>query len=179
MATVDPHDINTVWAPLIIGLTGIGGVLIPNQIIMTIISPDDLIATAASLTVCIRAVGQVVGLTIFYNQFLSTLRKNALHYIVPAALQVGISNATVIEDLVASMIAIPFPEYAAQHLPPSINGNPEKFSMLENAVVEAFGRTFPRIYYISIAFGGAACIASLFLGDVSQYIDEHVAVHFV
>jgi hypothetical protein len=32
------------------------------------------------------------------------------------------------------------------------------------------------IYFITIAFGVPACFAAALLGDVSKYMDDHVAV---
>lgn len=58
MVAVDTHNINIVWAPLVLSLIAVGGVLIPNQLIMTVICPDDLIATGTCLTVCLRSIGQ-------------------------------------------------------------------------------------------------------------------------
>ncbi|KAH8690520.1 fungal trichothecene efflux pump [Talaromyces proteolyticus] len=175
MAAVDPHNINTVWAPLVLGLLSVGGVLIPNQIIITLISPDDLIATATCLTVCLRAIGQVVGVSIFYNQFISVMTKNAYTYVLPAALEIGIFNTTTIENMLPSLIAVPFSEYVAT-IPQA--DTPQKINILHEAVIQAFGHSFPRVYYISIAFGATACIASMLMGDLSKLMDAHIAVQY-
>jgi hypothetical protein len=175
MSAVDPYNINTVWAPLVLGLTGVGGVLIPNEIIVTIISPDDLIATATSLTICLRSVGQVIGLSILYTQFITRLTSNALIYIVPAAVEVGIYNATEIENLVPAMLGTSFADYVS--LLPQVNTE-QKYDLLLNAVTHTFGITFPLVYYISIAFGISACIASLFIGDLTKLMDDHIAVPY-
>lgn len=44
---------------------------------------------------------------------------------------------------------------------------------------EAFALSYPTAYYISIAFGGTAIIASFFLPDISQFMDNHVAVQYM
>lgn len=175
MAAVDPHNINTVWAPLVLGLLSVGGVLIPNQIIVTLISPDDLIATATCLTVCLRSIGQVVGVSIFYNQFISIMSKNAYTYVVPAALELGILDIRVIKEMLPTLIAMPFSQYVETL--PQVD-TPEKYAMLHEAVIQAFGHSFPRVYYISIAFGATASIASLCIGDLSKLMDAHIAVDY-
>lgn len=49
-----------------------------------------------------------------------------------------------------------------------------------NAVVEAgkvaYAESYKYVYYVSIAFGGVSIIAACFLGDISKYMDDHVAV---
>ncbi|TVY86809.1 Efflux pump, partial [Lachnellula willkommii] len=67
MAAIDPENITTAWAPLIIGLIGVGGVLLPSQVVFSIISPPSLIGTSVSLSIVIRAIGQVIGVSMFYN----------------------------------------------------------------------------------------------------------------
>ncbi|KAL4871096.1 hypothetical protein BDV12DRAFT_194738 [Aspergillus spectabilis] len=57
--------------------------LLPTHFIITFLSPDDLIATATSLTISLRTIGQVLGTSIFYNQFSSKLTQNAMWYFIP------------------------------------------------------------------------------------------------
>lgn len=40
----------------------------------------------------------------------------------------------------------------------------------------AYAEAYKWVYYASIAFGGVSIIAACFLGDISQYMDDHVAV---
>ncbi|KAJ5818397.1 fungal trichothecene efflux pump [Penicillium riverlandense] len=175
MAAVDPNNVNTVWAPLVLGLTGVGGVLVPNQVIVTVISPDDLIATATSLTVCLRSVGQVIGISIFYNLFTARLIEEGENKIIPAAMQVGITNLSILKTMPSTLLAIPFSEYAASL--PQIN-TPEKYDFLHHAIINAFGASFSKVYLVSIAFGATACIASWFLGDLTALMDDHIAVSY-
>ncbi|KKK26085.1 hypothetical protein AOCH_006770 [Aspergillus ochraceoroseus] len=175
MTTADTHNINTVWGPLTIGLLSVGGLLVPNQVIVTVISPDDLIATATSLTVAVRAVGQVVGTSILYSQFVSKITSNAYKYFVPAALEVGIYNTTILADMVPTLTGIPFSEYV-QSLPEVDTA--EKWNLLHEAVLMTFDTAFQKVYLISIAFGAIAIVASLFLGDLSKLMDRHIAVPY-
>ena len=40
----------------------------------------------------------------------------------------------------------------------------------------AYAEAYKYVYYVSIAFGGVSIIAACFLGDISKYMDDHVAV---
>ena len=40
----------------------------------------------------------------------------------------------------------------------------------------AYAEAYKHIYYVSIAFGGVSIIAACFLGDISKYVNDHVAV---
>ena len=174
MAAIDRNNINTVWAPFIFGLVGVGGVLFPNQLVVTVITPDDLLATVTSLTFTVRGASQVVALAILQNRLVAEVTKNAYTYIVPAALTVGIFDATAITSLVQNLTGVPFHEYVPKYLP-EVN-TPANYDLLQAACIEAFGLSFPLLYYIGLAFGIAACLASVFMGDVSEYMDKHIAV---
>lgn len=173
MAAIDRNNINTAWAPLIFGLIGVGGVLFPNQLVVTVITPDDLLATITSLTFAVRGVSQVVALALLQNRLVARVTANAYTYIVPAALTVGIFDEGAILALVNNLTAVPFHEYAK--LLPELD-TVANYDLLHAATVEAFGKSFPILYYIGLAFGVAACIASVFMGNVSEYMDKHIAV---
>ncbi|KAF1814600.1 MFS general substrate transporter [Eremomyces bilateralis CBS 781.70] len=175
MAAIDPHNINTAWPPLIIGLVGVGGVLFPNQIIVTVITPDDLLATVTSLTFVIRGVSQSVALALLQNRFVAAVTANALKLVAPAAIKAGLTSVPQITELVNSLTAVPFKEYVPQMLP--MVNTTEKYDMLFEATVQTFGKSFPTLYYIGLGFGIVGCIASILVGDMSKYMDEHVAVH--
>lgn len=128
MAAIDPEDLSTAWAPLIIGLIGVGGVLLPSQIIFSIISPHDLIGTSVSLSIVIRSMGQVIGVSMFYNIFKQHLTDRATNqpmlFALPA-LDNGLTfSATqdpvaVLTALITTLAAGPLSAYA--HLFPGIS----------------------------------------------------------
>jgi hypothetical protein len=169
MAATDPNNINTVWGPLIVGLVGVGGVLLPSQVVFSIVSPDDLIGTSVSLSIVIRAIGQVVGISMYYNVFkhhLTTRATNDPSLIAVPALSNGlkVSNLTdlvpEITALVTALAAGPFSSYA--HLFPNID-TPEQIAAIQHAGHNLYEGVFPLLYFISIAWGGAAIIACFFL----------------
>lgn len=169
MAAIDPEDIRTAWAPLIIGLLGVGGVLLPSQVVFSIISPYDIIGTSVALSIVVRAIGQVVGVSMFYNIFKQHLTQRATNdiqlFAVPA-IQAGLtfppgSNPVdIITDLITALGAGPFSAYA--HLFPGIT-TPMQIEAIQLAGHNLYKGVFPILYLISIAWGGAAILACFFL----------------
>ena len=173
LVLVDPHDVRTVFAPIVLSLIGTGGVLVPNQIIITIITPDDLIATVTALTVGLRAQSQVIGLAIFYNRFITEATKKAFVTIIPAMVKADIFSATVIRGLITNLTSEPYSQLAP--LVPQLATEPN-YSLVQESTIQCFSYALKLVYYITIPFGVAACIAAALMGDVSQFMDEHVAV---
>ena len=146
----------------------------PASIITTIICPDDLIATVAALTLAVRVIGGSIGYTVYYNVFIHKFIPNAIKYIggamildlhieSPAAIQeaITLTGASLIEDL---------------QLIPGIAGNATAYAIIVKAGQIAFAESYRYVYLVSIAFGGISIIASCFLGNIDQYMDDHVAV---
>jgi 7-cyano-7-deazaguanine synthase in queuosine biosynthesis len=159
-------------APAIFALFGIGGVLVPNQIIITVISPDDLIGSVTALTLAVRAQAQVIGLAIFYNQLQDQIMKNSYKYLLTAAIQVEWLDVAAITQMMSTLTAIPFKEFA-QTIPQL--ADPENYRIMHEATVKVFVASFRHVWFITMAFGIPACVAAAFLGDLSHYLDEHVA----
>lgn len=173
MAAVDPEDINTVWAPMTIGLIGVGGVLLPSQVIFSIITPNDLIGTGVALSVVVRLIGQVVGVSMFYNIFIRELTKNAYTYFAFPAINAGFDTVPSITALLNTMSAGPLEHYLA--LFPQLD-TPEKVASIVLAGHETYKHAFPLLYLVAIAFGGAAIVSSLFLIELYEYMNDDVAV---
>jgi hypothetical protein len=176
MAAVDPENISTVWAPMIFGLIGVGGVLLPSQVVFSIITPDELIGTGVALSIVIRMLGQVIGISMFYNVFSNQVKKKAVEYLAFPAISVGFDSVAAITELATTLTAGPLSSHIS--LFPQID-TPEKYNTIVTAGHELFKHCFPILYLIAIAFGGAAIISSFFLADINQYIDDHVAVAYV
>ncbi|UDD58630.1 hypothetical protein AFCA_006061 [Aspergillus flavus] len=158
MVAVDTHNINIVWAPLVLSLIAVGGVLIPNQLIMTVIS-----------------LVKLIGTSIFYTQFVSVLTHNTYEYVVPVAIETGITDFDVLETMMPTLLETPWKEWA---LSVSALNTAEKLNMLHDAVINAFAPAFARVWYISIAFGVEAVIARGFIEDLTNLMDEHIAVNY-
>ncbi|KAL1956392.1 hypothetical protein VTO42DRAFT_7375 [Malbranchea cinnamomea] len=171
-ATVD--NLEKLWGILVVAGLGIGGIVVPASIITTIICPDDLIATIASLTLSIRVIGGSVGYTIYYNVFVGKFEHNAVHYIGGTMLtRLGIMNETLIHDAVM---------YTSSSLLeglrtiPGIAGNETAYQMVVQAGQIAYAESYKWVYYVSIVFGVLSVIAACFLVDIKRYMDDHVAV---
>jgi Fungal trichothecene efflux pump (TRI12) len=157
---------------LIISGLGIGGIVVPASIISTIICPDDLIATIAALTLSIRVLGGAIGYTIYYNVFAQHFVKEATTLIGGTCYELGITNKTIIADVIgltAAGLLDPIKEI--------VQGNETAWTMLVDAGQEAYARSYPYVYYVSLAFGGLSIVCSLFLKDVKKYMTDHIAVH--
>ncbi|EFY98981.1 Major facilitator superfamily domain, general substrate transporter [Metarhizium robertsii ARSEF 23] len=61
------------------------------------------------------------------------------------------------------------------HLP-GVDGNVELWQSIVLAGQNAYAMAYPWVYYCSIAFGGVSIVASAFVQDIAQFMDEHVAV---
>lgn len=176
MATADPENINSMWAPLIFGLLGVGGVLLPSQVVFSIISPPEHIGASVALSIVVRSIGQVIGTSMFYNIFKHNVTKSVYShvqdFIVPAAALVG-PDIDAITALVTALTAGPFDVYA--HL---FNATtPAQIDAIVKGGHEVYKGCFSELYLISIAFGGAAIICFFFLADIRKFMNEHVAVN--
>lgn len=59
---------------------------------------------------------------------------------------------------------------------PGIEGVPGAYEMVVVAGQMAYAEAYKYVYYVSIAFGAVSIVAACFLGDISKYMDDHVAV---
>lgn len=62
------------------------------------------------------------------------------------------------------------------HEIPGIAGVPGAYELVVGAGQIAYAEAYKYVYYVSIAFGAVSIIAACFLGDISKYMDDHVAV---
>ena len=166
-------NIGTVYACLVIAGLGIGGIVVPASIITTIICPDDLIATIAALTLAIRVIGGAIGYTAYYNVLVNKLVPKLTVNIALACYANNIYDVTVVTaaaELTGASLLNKILEL------PGVDGNVTIWNDIVLAGQESYAYAYPYVYFASIAFGAVAIIASLFLGDISKYMDDHVAV---
>ncbi|KAG9241868.1 major facilitator superfamily domain-containing protein [Calycina marina] len=173
LAAARTDNIGVVYLILAIAGLGIGGIVVPASIITTIICPPDLIATIAAITLAIRVVGGAVGYTIYYNIFYAKFVPKLTQKIIVACIENQIYNATVITEVAELTGASLLNEILYL---PGVDGNVTIWNSLVKAGQEAYAESYPYVYYVSIAFGSIAIIASACLGDITKYMDNHVAV---
>lgn len=174
LAVARVDNLHQLYGLLVLAGLGIGGIVVPASIISTIICPDDLIATIAALTLAIRVIGGVIGYTVYYNVFVGKFVPNAKKYIGGTmALELGITNATYIGEAIVLTGASLLEELK---LIPGIGHNETAYQMVVAAGQLAYAESYKYVYLASIAFGAVSIIAACFLGDISEYMDDHVAV---
>jgi Fungal trichothecene efflux pump (TRI12) len=153
-----------------LGGLGVGGIIVPAAVILTIISPDEVIATVTAITLSIRLIGGSIGYAIYFNVF-----ENKLQEVIPTTVGLAVAKAGLpITQIPAFIIALVAQNKTAVG---EIKGlTPAILLAASDAVKESYVEGFKMIYLVSIAFGGAAIIASLFLGDIRKYMVDRVAV---
>ena len=109
-----------------------------------------------------------------YNVFISKFIPKATYYIGGAMYsKLNITSPALIEEVIkltgASLLE-PIAEIQG------IKGVPGAYEMIVAAGQIAYAESYKYVYYVSIAFGGVSIIAACFLGDISQYMDDHIAV---
>ena len=88
-------------------------------------------------------------------------------------IKLGITNVTYIEEAITLTGASLLP--ALQTIP-GIAGNETAYALVVGAGQIAFAESYKYVYYASIAFGAVSIVAACFLGDINQFMDDHVAV---
>ncbi|KAJ5557231.1 hypothetical protein N7494_001146 [Penicillium frequentans] len=162
------------WGLLVLAGLGIGGIVVPASIITTIICPDDLIATISALTLSIRVVGGGIGYTIYYNVFISKFVPKATYYIGGAMeMYLNITDVDVITEVITLTGASLLDEIKEI---PGIAGNETAYQIVVEAGQMAYAESYKYVYYVSIAFGVISIISACFLGNITKYMTNHVAV---
>lgn len=173
LASARLDNLNAIYGILVVAGLGIGGIVVPASIITTIICPDDLIATITALTLAIRVIGGAVGYAIYFNVFLNKFKPILTKNIVTACVLNNITNPDVIMEvgqLTAASLIDPI-----LHLP-GVDGNVTVWKAIVLAGQQSYAAAYPYVYYTSIAFGALSIIASAFVGDITKYMDDHIAV---
>jgi hypothetical protein len=173
MAALNRENLHLAYGILVVAGLGIGGIVVPASIITTIICPDDLIATITALTLAIRVIGGTIGYAVYFNVFQHKFTQHLSVGIAAACLENHILDPSSIKEI-AELTAYSLTERILDvH---GVDGNVTIYNSLVIAGQEAYAQSYPWVYYASIPFGVASIIASLFLGDISKYMDDHVAV---
>ncbi|KAK4094150.1 hypothetical protein PCL_10956 [Purpureocillium lilacinum] len=157
MAALSTANESVVYAILVIAGLGVGGMVIPVSVITTIICRDEVIATITALSLSIRVVGGAIGYAIYYNVLVSKLTPMLIDRVGTAMVVGGVKGPETIKaaiDLTSASLT-----QAILELPGS-NGNVTLWQQV----------------YCSIAFGEASVVASFFVEDMTQFMDDHVAV---
>ncbi|KIX02552.1 uncharacterized protein Z518_08493 [Rhinocladiella mackenziei CBS 650.93] len=174
LSVADIHNLHQVYGILVVAGLGIGGIVVPASIITTIICPDDIIATVTALTLSIRVIGGCVGYTTYYNVFANKFKTKVLEQVGGVMVgQLGFTNPYYVMDAIDAT-ATSLLENLREI--PGITGNETAYQIVVTAGQIAYSESYKWVFLVSIAFGGAAILCSLFLGNIDKYMDDHVAV---
>jgi Fungal trichothecene efflux pump (TRI12). len=167
LARVD--NIHAVYGILFIAGLGVGGITVPVSTIATIVCKGEYIATITALTFTVRIVGGAVGYTVYYNVFAHKLVSELKEVLGMECVRLGITNPTLIAQVINLTAASLVKEI--RYLP-GINEN--TWAQLVLAGQTAFSNAYPWAYYCSVGFGAVSVLASLFLEDLTEMMDDSV-----
>ncbi|KAK3695494.1 major facilitator superfamily domain-containing protein [Podospora appendiculata] len=171
LAAARVDNIQLVYAILFIAGLGVGGIIVPASTVTTIICPQDLLATITSLTMAVRIIGGVIGYAIYYNVFANKLVPALTAAVGEACVRVGITDMALIGEIIG---------LTAESLVDRIRELPGVDEAVWTSILEAgqraYAEVYPWVYYCSLAFGAVSIVASVFLEDISEFIDDHVEV---
>ncbi|KAK6393115.1 hypothetical protein LTR65_002806 [Meristemomyces frigidus] len=148
---------------------GVGGVLVPSATIALICVPDDLLATAAALSLSIRTIGGSIGYTIYYNIFVNKLKTLLPEKVAQYAVAAGLSPANATAFVTAFLTT-----------PESIATAPGySLSVAEAATIGsrwAYAEALKYVWYTSMAFGVLAILSCLAIPSIKKYQTNRIAV---
>lgn len=107
------------------------------------------------------------------NVFINKFIPNATTLIGGTMLKFGIKNKTLIAHAIEITGASILEELREI---PGIGQNETRYRALVLAGQMAYAASYKYVYFTSIAFGAVSIIAACFLGDISKFMDDHVAV---
>ena len=118
--------------------------------------------------------GGGVGYCIYYNVFISKFVPLAQEYIGGTMVEeLGITDVKLIAEVIELTGASLLTDIKGL---PGIAGNETAYEMVVTAGQLAYAESYKWVYYVSIAFGVISILASCFLGSISKYMTNHVAV---
>jgi hypothetical protein len=173
MAAAKVDNLQAMFAPLVLVCFGCGAVIVPCQVIASVVCPDDLIATVFALTISVRIVGGALGYAIYYSILTHKFAQAAVKYIATAAIEAGIQDPEKIKEVVMLVASS-----ARQELMKYVD-TPAQVDALVLAGRQAYAASYQFVYLASIAFGSVAITAACILPDVSNLMDAHIAVEYV
>lgn len=97
----------------------------------------------------------------------------AIHYIGGTLYLGGITSKETIEEVIVLTGAALLDKIKEI---PGIAGNEILYDSVIKAGQVAYAESYKYVYLASIAFGSVSILAAMFLGDISKYMDDHVAV---
>jgi Fungal trichothecene efflux pump (TRI12) len=144
-----------------LGGLGVGGIIQPAATILIIVSPDELITTITAVAIAVRLVGSGIGNAVFPNVFL-----HKLDQVLSENIEAAVTTAGLPSDQITTFLSafLGNNETALDQFTPNV------LLAAEEASKVSYVAGFRMMYFVSIAFGGAAVVASLFLQNIKRDI---------
>lgn len=150
-----------------LGGLGIGGIVKPAATILMIVSPDEVLGTVSALTISARTIGSVIGSTLFFN-----VLQNKLNGALPVNIGGAVAEAGLTMNETTS-----FPgDFLSRNSTAIVQFSPTVLLSADLNNVDSYVQGFRMVFLVSIAFGGAAVIASIFLGNMKKHMNDRVFV---
>lgn len=167
MALINQNTPNLAIGLSILTAFGIGGLLQPTGTILTIVTPDELLATIIAASITVRVVGGTIGYAIYFNILQNELTEVLRENVINASLHAGLPPGE---------LGL-FAEALLSKNSTALNSFPEAVvDAAMDAVKDSYDAGFRTIYLVSIAFGAVAIVASVMLGDIRKHMVDRVAV---
>ena len=169
LATMTPDNPKQTVALATIACLGLGAMIVPTASVAILVAPDALITTAAALSLSVRTVGGAIGYSIYYNVFVTKLKKKlpilAAEYAIFAGLPLADAKAFITILLTDPTEIATAPGFS-----------PEVLAGAQVGIRWAYAKSLHYVWYTSIPFGVAAIVCCLFLGSTAKYQTNRVAV---
>lgn len=105
--------------------------------------------------------------------WLSKFTPAATAHIGGALQQANITSAETIEEVIQLTLSSLLERIAEV---PGVAGNETLYNAVVRAGQVAYAESYKYVYYTSVAFGVVSIAAALLMGDISRFMDDHVAV---
>ena len=167
LATVTPDTPARAMGLTFFAGIGTGGLLLPAATVLTIISPDEVIATITAATVSIRLVGASIGYSVYFN-----VLENKLATLLPTDVATAVAEAGLAESQIPDFLGA----FLGSNSTALAGYNTTILYAAEMGLKTAYTAAFKTVYLVAIAFGIPAVICCLFLGDIRKYMVDRIAV---
>ncbi|KAL3460213.1 major facilitator superfamily domain-containing protein [Aspergillus heterothallicus] len=147
---------------------GNGGPSILPVVLVTYAVPEFLIGTASTVMTSIRALGGIIGITVFTAIYSNDVSSKLPTAVAKAAIEAGLPESSLTQFLPAFL-------GGQQNLLASINGvTAQVLAACVEASKVASAASFRNVWFVNMAFGLVAAILSVFLLPVKDRMTNHI-----
>ncbi|KAL3482675.1 fungal trichothecene efflux pump [Aspergillus germanicus] len=145
-----------------------GGPSILPVVLVTYAVPEFLIGTASTVMTSIRALGGIIGITVFTAIYSNDVSSRLPTAVATAAVEAGLPESSLTQFLPAFL-------GGQQNILASINGvTTQVLAACAQASKDASAASFRNVWFVNMAFGLVAAILSVFLLPVKDRMTNHI-----